>query len=160
MLAKHSINKLCCHEIYKSTNDENGKQKECEACKVRPHQTAPPRPVPGSLLLPLLLWSVALWGSLVWLVTRQTNELRRQRQRQQRPRPDAIQAGRTDGCGFAGCAVCDRCPLPQLPLVIFKTATVDDGQGAASVGEREAGRGRRETMSYAQHCANVASGSR
>lgn len=47
----------------------------------------------------------------------------------QRPRPDAIQAERTDGCGFVGFSVCDRCPLPQLPLVIFKTATADDGHG-------------------------------
>lgn len=86
------------------------------------------------LLVLLLLRSVGLWGSLVWLVTRQTNELRRRQRWQLRnkghgPMPAAIQAGRTDGCGFVGFAVCDRCPLPQLPLVIFKTATADDGHG-------------------------------
>lgn len=36
------------------------------------------------VLLLVLLRSVGLWGSLVWLVTRQTNELRRQQRRQRR----------------------------------------------------------------------------
>lgn len=128
-LAKHSINKLCCHEIYKSTNGKTGHEQR----KV--HSSPLGNPLSLVLLLVLLLLrSVGLWGSLVWLVMRQTNELRRRQRWQLRnkghgPMPAAIQAGRTDGCGFVGCAVCDRCPLPQLPLVIFKTATADDGHG-------------------------------
>lgn len=59
----------------KYTNQRTGKRGT-----NRERFTPPPLGNPLSLVLLLvllLLRSVGLWGSLVWLVTRQTNELRR-----------------------------------------------------------------------------------
>lgn len=145
-LAKHSINKLCCHEIYKSTNGKTG-PKGAKRSTNRERFTSPPTWHPfvnataaagggaaGAAAVCRSVGVACLAGHAANKRAATATAATATAAAKQRPRPDAmrcdaIQAGRTDGCGFVGFSVCDRCPLPQLPLVIFKTATADDGHG-------------------------------